>query len=220
MTRFFAACTTQGAVGCVVAPRTRIRRLAYSITASTRRYQRPSGSPTRSGRPLSPPGPAAHRERADTLSRHMTAQPGSRTGGAPDVVTRIDTESTDPIIEQRTLNPLDPSCRSARHRLPRSLKNPDQRAGVSSGPSGSPRQAPSAAMSSLLPWRQRRDAARGRMSLARYHLLCHQRIHHRLLGIGVLLLVPQDHVHRDGGGIALLRQRPDIMGRRGQIVVA
>lgn len=33
--RFFAACTTQAAVGCAVAPRMRIRRLACSIAAST-----------------------------------------------------------------------------------------------------------------------------------------------------------------------------------------
>jgi hypothetical protein len=35
MTRFLAAWVTQEAVGCAVAPRTRIRRLACSITAST-----------------------------------------------------------------------------------------------------------------------------------------------------------------------------------------
>jgi hypothetical protein len=35
MTRFFAACATHAAVGCAVAPRTRTRRLACSITAST-----------------------------------------------------------------------------------------------------------------------------------------------------------------------------------------
>lgn len=35
MTRFFAAWTTQDAVGCAVAPRIRIRRLACSITANT-----------------------------------------------------------------------------------------------------------------------------------------------------------------------------------------
>lgn len=35
MTRFFAACATHVAVGCAVARRTRIRRLACSITAST-----------------------------------------------------------------------------------------------------------------------------------------------------------------------------------------
>ncbi|GAA1274212.1 hypothetical protein GCM10009579_36400 [Streptomyces javensis] len=35
MTRFFAACVTQEAVGCAVAPRIRRRRLLCSITAST-----------------------------------------------------------------------------------------------------------------------------------------------------------------------------------------
>jgi hypothetical protein len=35
MTRFFAACATQDAVGCAVAPRIRIRRLPCSITANT-----------------------------------------------------------------------------------------------------------------------------------------------------------------------------------------
>jgi hypothetical protein len=35
MTRFFAVCVTQDAVGCAVAPRIRIRRLACSITANT-----------------------------------------------------------------------------------------------------------------------------------------------------------------------------------------
>ena len=35
MTRFFAACATHAVVGCGVAPRIRIRRLASSITAST-----------------------------------------------------------------------------------------------------------------------------------------------------------------------------------------
>ncbi len=37
MTRFFAARTTQEAVGCSVAPRTRIRRLLCSMTANTYR---------------------------------------------------------------------------------------------------------------------------------------------------------------------------------------
>jgi hypothetical protein len=35
MTRFFAACATQEAVGCAVAPRIWIWRLACSITANT-----------------------------------------------------------------------------------------------------------------------------------------------------------------------------------------
>ena len=35
MTRFFAACTTQDAVGCAVAPRIRTRRPPCSITANT-----------------------------------------------------------------------------------------------------------------------------------------------------------------------------------------
>jgi hypothetical protein len=35
MTRFLAACATQAALGCAVAPRIRARRLACSMTANT-----------------------------------------------------------------------------------------------------------------------------------------------------------------------------------------
>jgi hypothetical protein len=51
--------------------------------------------------------------------RYPAAEAGSRTGEVPDEPAKIDTESTDPIAKQRTLNPL---ARSAR--LKRSTRHP------------------------------------------------------------------------------------------------
>jgi hypothetical protein len=66
MTRFFAVCVTQDAVGCVVAPRIRIRRLACSMTAST--YSRAPDSVTVSRK--------SHASRASAVFAELTLQHG------------------------------------------------------------------------------------------------------------------------------------------------
>ncbi|CAM5625254.1 hypothetical protein [Streptomyces hirsutus] len=64
MTRFFTACATQAALGCAVAPSTRIRRVACSITAKT--YSRVPVSVTVSKK--------SHASRASACERRKSAQ--------------------------------------------------------------------------------------------------------------------------------------------------
>jgi hypothetical protein len=64
MMRFFAACTVHAAVGCGVAPRIRIRRLACSITANT--YIRAPDRVTVSRK--------SHASRASAWERRKSAQ--------------------------------------------------------------------------------------------------------------------------------------------------
>jgi hypothetical protein len=59
---FFAACVTQDAVGCAVAPGIRIRRLACSITANT--YSRAPDSVTVSGKSHASRAPAWERRKS------------------------------------------------------------------------------------------------------------------------------------------------------------
>ncbi|KMS75167.1 hypothetical protein ACM01_10995 [Streptomyces viridochromogenes] len=76
MTRFLAACATQEAVGCAVAPRARMRRPACPITANT--YSRAPDRVTASKK--------SHASRASAWERRKSVQvlePRSGTGSIP-----------------------------------------------------------------------------------------------------------------------------------------